>query len=196
MKKSEKIILTFLIIVMLISCILNYKNNEIKSLIEFSIGFILYTLPSIVNLFSKVNLIYTVRIIYYVVIFLIYYVYMLTDINKVFDYNIIICFTAGLLIAFLSLTIIKKSKKINNKGYIFDILFIMLLSIIVSCLFQGLTYLVSLIYNKIEILNIFRSILMMIVGTFIFDLWYLYEKITNTKLFITKFIEEIRDNYE
>ena len=191
MKKTEKIFLFILILIMIINAIFNYKNDGYKSLIELSIGMLLYSLPIIINNIFKFKLTTTIRYIYYILIFLIYYLCIFIDIKVIMNYHGLICLTSGLLIMFLSLIIINKTKSLKNKNYIFNVLFILLISIIISVVLQ-LT--ISLV-NNYDIVQYFKSILITLTGTSIGCLWYLYESITKTKLFITKFMEEIRDNY-
>ena len=108
------------------------------------------------------------------------------------NYHGLICLVSGILITFLSLIIIYKFKSLKNKNYIFNVLIIFIISIILSIVIQ----IIISVINSYSIVQFFKSVLITITGTFISILWYLYEKITNTKLFLTHFIEEIRDNYE
>ena len=188
MKRNEKIFLSILILIMIINTIFNYKVDKTKSIIELIIGMILYTLPIINNILFKFKITRTIRYLYYILIFLVYYLCVFIDIKSIMNYHGLICLTS-VLIMFLSLIIINK---IKNKNYMLEVLLILLISIIISIVIQTI---ISLI-NNYDLIQFFKSVLIMLTGTSIGILWYLYEKITNTKLFITNFIEEIRDNYE
>lgn len=191
MKKNEKIFLFILILIMIGNTILNYKEDGTKSIIELSIGVLLYSLPLINNIIFKFKITTTIRYIYYILIFLIYYLCVFIDIKVIMNYHGLICLTSGVLIMFLSLIIINKFESLKNQNYIFNVLFILLISIIISIVLQSI---ISVI-NGYDIVQFFKSVLITLTGTLIGDLWYLYESITKTELFITKFIKEIRDNY-
>ena len=189
MKKNEKIFLFILILIMIINTILNYKEDGTKSIIELSIGMFLYVLPIIVNIVSKFKITRTIRYIYYILVFLVYYLCVFLDIKNIMNYHGLICLVSGFLIMFLSLIITNKIKKQN---YVLEVLLILLISIIISIVLQMI---ISLI-NNYDLLQFFKSVLIMLTGISIGILWFLYETLTNTKLFITNCIEEIRDNYE
>ena len=189
MKKNEKIFLSILILIMIINTIFNYKTDKTKSIIELIIGMVLYTLPIINNIIFKFKITKTIRYLYYILIFLVYYLCVFIDIKSIMNYHGLICLTSGILIMFLSLIIMNK---IKNKNYILEVLLILIISIIISIVIQTI---ISII-NNYDLIQFFKSVLIMLTGTSIGVLWYLYEKITNTRLFITNFIEEIRDNYE
>ena len=191
MKKNEKIFLFILILIMIVNTIFNYRKEGTKSIIELSIGVFLYVLPIINNNILKFKITRTIRYIYYILVFLVYYLCVFLNIKEIMNYHALICLISGLLLIFLSLIIINKLFKLKNKSYILDILFIFLISIIISIVLQ---LIISLI-NNYDIVQFFKSVLIMLTGTSIGCLWYLYESVTKTKLFITKFIEEIRDNY-
>ncbi len=189
MKKNETIFLSILILIMIINTILNYKVDGTKSIIELSVGMLLYVLPIIVNLISKFKITRTIRYIYYILVFLIYYLCVFLDIKSIMNYHGLICLVSGLLIMFLSLII---TNKIKDKNYLLEVLLILLISIIISIVLQ----MIISVINKFYLIQFFKSVLTMLTGTSIVILWYLYETLTDTKLFITHFIEEIRDNYE
>lgn len=191
MKKNEKVFLFILILIMIVNTIFNYRNDGNKSIIELSIGMFLYALPIITNIILKFKITRTIRYIYYILVFLIYYLCVFLNIKEMMNYHALICLVSGLLLLFLSLIINIKLFKLENKNYILNLLFILLISIIISIVLQ---LIISLI-NNYDIVQFFKSVLIMLTGTSIGCLWYLYESITKTKLFITKFIEEIRDNY-
>ena len=151
----------------------------------------LYALPIITNNLLKFKITRTIRYIYYILVFLIYYLCVFLNIKEMMNYHALICLVSGLLLLFLSLIINIKLFRLENKNYILNLLSILLLSIIISIVLQ---LIISLI-NNYDIVQFFKSVLIMLTGTSIGCLWYLYESITETKLFITKFIEEIRDNY-
>ena len=191
MKKNEKIFLFILILIMIVNTVFNYRNDGNKSIIELSIGMFLYALPIITNNLLKFKITRTIRYIYYILVFLIYYLCVFLNIKEMMNYHALICLVSGLLLLFLSLIINIKLFRLENKNYILNLLSILLLSIIISIVLQ---LIISLI-NNYDIVQFFKSVLIMLTGTSIGCLWYLYESITETKLFITKFIEEIRDNY-
>ena len=191
MKKNEKVFLFILILIMIVNTIFNYRSDGNKSIIELSIGMFLYALPIITNNILKFKITRTIRYIYYILVFLIYYLCVFLNIKEMMNYHALICLVSGLLLLFLSLIINIKLFKLENKNYILNLLFILLISIIISIVLQ---LIISLI-NNYDIVQFFKSVLIMLTGTSIGCLWYLYESITKTKLFITKFIEEIRDNY-
>ena len=193
MKKRNEIIFLFILeTIMIVNAIFNYKIDGNKSVIEFVIGTILYSLPILLNGFLKFKITRTIRYIYYILVFLIYYLCIFIDIKTFINYHALICLVSGILLMFLSLIIIIKFKLSKNKNYLLDVLFILLISIIISIVLQ----LIINIINEYDIIQFFKSVLITLTGTSLGSLWYLYERITNTKLFITSFIEEIRDNYE
>ncbi len=191
MKKNEKIFLFIMILIMIVNTVFNYRNDGNKSIIELSIGMFLYALPIITNNLLKFKITRTIRYIYYILVFLIYYLCVFLNIKEMMNYHALICLVSGLLLLFLSLIINIKLFRLENKNYILNLLSILLLSIIISIVLQ----LIISFINNYDIVQFFKSVLIMLTGTSIGCLWYLYESITKTKLFITKFIEEIRDNY-
>ncbi len=192
MKNKENIFVLFLVIIMIINSTFKYKVDGNKSIIELIIGVLLYSIPIIINSLTKFKLTKTIRYMYYILVFLVYYLCFFINIRKIMNYHGLICLVSGILLTFLSLIIINKFKSFKNKNYIFNVLIIFIISIILSIVIQ----IIISVINSYSIVQFFKSVLITITGTFISILWYLYETITNTKLFITHFIEEIRDNYE
>lgn len=192
MKKTEKVLIVILTFIMFIQSIINYKVDGYISTMIFIVGFILYLLPLIVNLIFKFKLTTTIRYIYYLFIFISFYIGIMLNGYMWDKYNLIVSFTFGILTSFLGLIITELSKKNPLKKIFSSIVIILFTTILISSFTQLLEYFV--INKSVQI--IFIELLVTLSGSLVFVLWYLYEIILKSKMFITKFIKEIRDYYE
>lgn len=202
MTKIEKGFLYGLISVMLFHTIFNYKIEGITSIIKFIIGIVLYIIPIILNLLFKNKMTPSIRYIYYVFIFFAYYIGYIANGYDWTNYDTIVHFTSGILSSFLSLILLIKFKKFQNKNEIFNILFIISTVLAVACFWEIIEFSIDQIFNlnmqsvETGVSDTMKDIMVASVGSVLFIIWYLYEKITSTNLFITKFIREVRDLYE
>lgn len=201
MTKTEKRVLFGLILVMFIHTIFNYKTEGVFSIIKFVGGVALYMLPLLFNLLFKYKLTVTVRYIYYVFIFFAYYVGNIMHGYTWPNYDTIMHFISGILTSFLGIIILTLFKRFQNKDYKFNVVFILFTSLAVAALWEIIEFSGDQLFGanmqRVEtgVVDTMKDIIVAFIGSFLFIIWYLYEEITNTKLFITKFVKEIRDFY-
>ena len=203
MKKTKLINLSIIFSVSIFSIIYlffgNHEHGLYKTLIITSIIPIMF-IPNLLNNLLKININYEIELIYLIFIFFGYFLgSILNFYGKITLYDKIIHGLSGIISSILALTILIKSNNYDKNSLWLKIIFIICITLTVAVSWEFFEFINDNIFNKdaqkvitTGVNDTMLDMLMALIGSIIFCIFYIFENKTRKNLIITKFINNIK----
>ena len=156
----------------LITIVLFIFNKEITILL-----FLIYIIfPFIIKLKPSYTLIYLIFGFLSILLGFLIHLY-----KTIYWYDSFVHFIWGFVASILAIIILKKLKMYNDKNILFNIIFIVLFSISLSCLWEVAEFTIDNIFKSdmqrrlTGVYDTMKDIIVAILGNILFVIWYFYE---------------------
>lgn len=176
MKKINNILTICLSILGIIFMIKYAINKDLsRVIISATLPLLLY-IPNIIKINEHLKFIYIIYLFLLLVLGCIFKLY-----EKIYFYDSIAHFIFGFAGSIIALYILKKSKKYDRKSLIFNIFYILILTLAASALWEIFEFINSIIFNldvqhvkETGVNDTMEDIILAFLGSILFSIWYCY----------------------
>ncbi len=157
-------------------------------------------LPYLLKRFFKIKIPVTIETIYLIFIFFAYFLGSIINLYYIiYDYDKVMHFLSGILSALVAITLLIKFKKYDKKSILFNVLFMIAITLMIASLWEMYEFKTDILFNK-DIQRVYLTgvndtmldMMSALFGAVITSLIFTYEILKNKSLFVVQFIEEIK----
>lgn len=202
---KKLIILNKIIIFITILTSISYSLKSImefnlyNALIRLSIILIIF-IPNILEKIFKIKISEASKMIYVIFIFLAHFLGSIINFyNTVSGYDTFAHILSGILVFFLGLEFLINIKKYDKNNIYFNVLFIISLSFMIAGIWEIFEFTCDKLFSKdaqhvltTGVNDTMKDMIVAVLGTSSMAIIYLFEQTNKLKLFITKFIEQVK----
>lgn len=203
MKKLTILNKIIIFLTILISILCSLKSimdfNLYNALIRLSIIPIIL-IPNIINKLFKIKISEASKMIYVIFIFLAHFLGSIINFyNTVPGYDTFAHILSGILIFFLGIEFLINIKKYDKTNIYFNVLFIISLSFMIAGIWEIFEFTCDKLFSKdaqhvltTGVNDTMKDMIVAVLGTSSMAIIYLFEQTNKLKLFITKFIKQVK----
>jgi len=196
MKKINKILILLSCILSIIYSLEILNTGDIYNIL-IRLSFILIVLIPTILRKIKINISSSSEFILIVFAFIGHFLGSIMNLyNKIYWFDTFVHFLSGIVVAFFTLEIIKKSKIKTN--HIFEIIFILGVSSLVATSWEIFEFTCDKLFDKdaqhvltTGVDDTMKDMIVALLGSILFNICYIYEYINDKKLIITNFIKSL-----
>ncbi len=203
MKKFNKILILLFSLGIILYVIFNYQNLTLGQVIQALLSIVIFLVPYILKRLFKFELSDVSIFIYLLFTFQGYVLGNIASLyKKTTFFDTYMHFITGIVGALIALVVLIKLKKYNKKDIVFNVIFIITMVLAISAFWEMIEFtmdnLFSMNTQRVEtgVNDTMKDIIAAFLGSILFNMWYIYEVVSNNELLISKYILKEQSVFE
>ena len=197
MKKLNKMLILLFSLGIIVYVVINHQNLTLGQTVQALLSIVIFLVPYILKKLFKFELSDISICIYLLFTFQGYVLGNVASLyKKTTFFDTYMHFITGIVGALIALVILIKLKKYNKKDIVFNVIFIAFTVLAISASWEMIEFTMDHLFGmntqRVEtgVNDTMKDIIAAFFGMILFNMWYVYEIVSNSKLLISKYILE------